>query len=474
MRKAGGCIVSALALVLIAVAAPPRAAAQDGATLFKPEELEQIVAPIALYPDPLLVQVMMATTYPLEIVQAARFAKANPSLQGDPLNEALKQQTWDDSVKSLVAFPQVLTMLNDKLDWTQKLGDAVLAQQADVMAAVQRLRVKAQAEGNLQTTAQQTVAAAPAQAAAGAPQQTIITIEPANPEVVYVPTYNPATIYGAWPYAAYPPYPVYAPGAALAAGAITFGAGMAVGAALWGSADWGHGDVNINSSRYNSFSSNVNTSERRNQIQANRANVQGGNSWQHNPEHRRGTQYRDTATQQRFNRTGAPNPESREAFRGRAEQGRQQLAAGGGAQGARASQAAGQARAGQGAGEARAGQAAGQARSGQAAGQARGGEGIGQARAGQGAPQARASQPAAQARAGGAGGGAFEGVGQGRAAQAQSSRGQASVGAARASGGGGHVAASPGGGGGRGGGAGGGGGRGGGGGGGRGGGGRGR
>jgi hypothetical protein len=399
MRKSGRCIASALALVLVAsVSVPPSASAQTGAAVFKPEELEQIVAPVALYPDPLLAQVLMAATYPLEIVQAARFAKANPSLQGDPLNEALKQQAWDDSVKSLVAFPQVLTMLNDKLDWTQKLGDAVLAQQADVMAAVQKLRSKAQAEGNLQTTAQQTVTAAPA---AGAQQTTIITIEPADPQVVYVPTYNPATIYGAWPYPAYPPYPVYAPGAALAAGAITFGAGMAVGAALWGGCDWNRGDVNINTTRYNTFSNNVNTAERRKQIQANRANVQGGNAWQHNPEHRRGTQYRDTATQQRFNRTGAPDPQSREAFRGRTEQGREPLGAGGGAQAVRANQPAGQARAG----------------------------------AGQGAAPAQAR----------AGGGAFEGVGQGGAAQAHSSRGQASLGAARASGGG-HAAASPGGG----------------------------
>ena len=454
MRKSGSRIARALALILVVVvAALPPVAAQDGSALFRPEELEQIVAPIALYPDPLLAQVLMASTYPLEIVQAARFAKANPSMQGDALNEALKQQTWDDSVKSLVAFPQVLTMLNDKLDWTQKLGDAVLAQQADVMTAVQRLRLKAQSEGNLQTTAQQTVAVAPAEPAAGTTQQsTIITIEPADPQVVYVPSYNPATIYGAWPYPAYPPYPVYAPGAALAAGAITFGVGMAVGAALWGGCDWNRGDVNINTNRYNSFSSNVNVSERRNQIQANRGSVQGGNSWQHNPEHRRGTQYRDTATQQRFNRTGAPDPQSREQFRGRAEQGRQQMAAGGGAEGLRAQQ---QGRAGQGAGDARAGQArsgqaADRARSGQAMGQARGGEGIGQSRAGQGGAPARASQPAAQARAGG---GAFEGVGQGRAAQAQSNRGQASLGAARSSAGGGHAAASPRGGGGGGGGA---------------------
>ena len=143
---------------------------------FLPEELEQMVAPIALYPDPLIAQVLMSSTYPLEIVEAARWSKANPSVTGDAVEEALKDQDWDPSVKSIATFPDVLAMMDEKLDWTQKLGDAFLAQQAEVMAAVQRLRAKAKAEGTLMSSKEQTVTeepapppAAPAADAAAAP-----------------------------------------------------------------------------------------------------------------------------------------------------------------------------------------------------------------------------------------------------------------------------------------------------------------
>jgi len=181
-------------------ASSPPAAPQ--AALFRIEELEQLVAPIALYPDALLAQILMACTYPLEIVSAARWVEVNPTLQDQALEDALQTQPWDPSVKSLTAFPQVLTMMNDKLDWTQKLGDAFLAQQKDVMDAVQGLRTKAQSQGNLQTTTEQKVIV---EQPAGS-QTTIVKIEPANPQVVYVPTYNPTVVYGAWPYPAYPPY----------------------------------------------------------------------------------------------------------------------------------------------------------------------------------------------------------------------------------------------------------------------------
>jgi hypothetical protein len=206
-------------IALLLVVPLPLLAQQDQAAKpFKPEELDQLVAPIALYPDPLLAQVLMASTYPLDVVQAARFAKDNASLKGDQRDQALQKQRWDDSVKSLVSFPDVLTMMDAKLDWTQKLGDAFLAQQADVMNAVQRLRAKAQATGNLKSSPQQTVTAEPAAATPAAPAgqapvtvvveqapATVIKIEPANPQVVYVPTYNPTVVYGAWPYPAYPP-----------------------------------------------------------------------------------------------------------------------------------------------------------------------------------------------------------------------------------------------------------------------------
>src|SRR5881409_180140 len=254
-------------LVCMLLSPPLPAVGQDAAKpVFKPEELDQLVAPIALHPDPLLAQILMASTYPLEVVQATRFVKDNPKLAGDQLNEALKQQPWDDSVKSLVTFPQVLTMLNDKLDWLQKLGDAFLAQQQDVMAAVQRLRARAQATGELKSTKEQNVivepaasvstaappaGAPPAPPPAGAapaapaptvqvqqapttvqvvqPASTVIVIEPTNPQVVYVPSYNPTVVYGAWP-PAYPPYSPYPPG--YFAAAFTFAAGVAVGAAL--------------------------------------------------------------------------------------------------------------------------------------------------------------------------------------------------------------------------------------------------
>src|SRR5881396_2202193 len=153
LHKALACVIA------LSVAVPlPTVAQQDRpATLFKAEELDQLAASIALYPDPLVAQILMASTYPLEVVQAARFAKENPSLKGAQLDEALKKQSWDDSVKSLVAFPQVLAMMDAKLDWAQKLGDAFLSQQKELMDAVQRLRARAQAEGNLKSTAQQNV-----------------------------------------------------------------------------------------------------------------------------------------------------------------------------------------------------------------------------------------------------------------------------------------------------------------------------
>src|SRR5690242_2491767 len=337
-------------------AAPAAAEGAPAAPAFKPEELEQIAAPIALYPDPLVAQIFMASTYPIEIVQAARFVQANPNLKGDQLNEQLKEQTWDDSVKALLNFPDVLNMMNEKLDWTQKLGDAVLAQQKDLMDAIQRLRAKAQATGNLKSTPQQNVtvepaaAAAPAAAstaapsaaaapAASAPPPQVIKIEPADPQVIYVPTYQPTVVYGGWPYPSYPPYAYYPPGYAFGTAALSFGVGMAVGAAVWGGCNWGHGDIDVDVDRQSNFNRNVNrTSNVSNQRTTQRTNAQAGSrqSWQHDPSHRKGAQYRDTATQQRYNRSGVPDSASREAYRGRAEQGRQELSRSGGAGGANA------------------------------------------------------------------------------------------------------------------------------------------
>jgi hypothetical protein len=415
-------------LVVLALAAPPFVPAQTAPAPapFKTEELDQLAAPIALYPDPLVAQVLMASTYPLEVVQAARFVKDNPSLTGEPLAQALQGQTWDDSVKSLTTFPQVLGMMDSKLDWTQKLGDAFLAQQKELMDAVQRLRARAQAAGNLKSTAEQTVTVEPAAAATPAPppvpgqsppapptvivQQappTVITIAPANPQVVYVPTYNPTVVYGAWPAPAYPPYSYYPPGYVPGAALFTFAAGVAVGGALWGNCSWGSGDVNINNNQYNSFSNNVNKTDianKRTERQGNREN------FQHNPENRRGAQYRDSATQQKYNRGGNPQAtQSRESFRGRAEQGRQDIARGGGAS---SFQPSAQPR-----------QQGGQRGDGPG-----GGSGVGQRQAGAGQqPARRPDAGASQTRGAGSGGGsAFQGMGQGREAQNFSNRGQSS------------------------------------------------
>ncbi len=301
---------------------PAQGSAQTQPTPFKPEELEQIVAPIALYPDALLAQIFMASTYPLEIVQAARWSKEHPEIKGDAVAKEMEKQGWDASVKSLAAFPDVLTMMNEKIDWTQKLGDAFLAQQKDVMAAVQRLRLKAKESGNLKSSKEQTVKTEAAPSGAPAPQ--IIVIESSNPEVVYVPTYNPTVVYGAWPYPAYPPYyyypPAYVPGAAF----FSFSVGMVVGGALWGNCNWGHGDVDIDINRYNNFNrSEINLNKNTNI--SNRGNKNTG-QWQHNSNHRQGVGYRDTATQQKYGRGASQQGlQSREEFRGRADQGRQQI-----------------------------------------------------------------------------------------------------------------------------------------------------
>jgi uncharacterized membrane protein YgcG len=305
-----GTSVRAEPAVVTTASAPPAATpGSSQAALFRGEELEQLVAPIALYPDALLAQILMASTYPLEIVSAARWVETNSGLQSQALEDALQTQPWDASVKSLAAFPQVLTMMNEKLDWTQKLGDAFLAQQKDVMDAVQRLRAKAQTQGNLQSTAEQKVIV---EQPAGS-QTTVVKIEPSNPQVVYVPTYNPTVVYGAWPYPAYPPYYYYPPGYVAATSFFSFGVGMAVGSALWGGCNWSNGDVDIDVNRYNNF---------------NRANISNG-KWEHNVEHRKGVQYRDAASQQKYNRTTRTGGDAREAFRGRAESGRQELARGG-------------------------------------------------------------------------------------------------------------------------------------------------
>ncbi len=291
--------------------------------IFKQEELDQMLAPIALYPDSLLSQILMASTYPLDIVQAQRWADQNKNLSGDALTAALEKQTWDPSVKSLVNFPQVLTMMNEKLDWTQKLGDAFLAQQKDVMSTIQKLRKKADEQGNLKTTKEQVVKV----------EQETIIIESADPKVVYVPAYNTTVVYGTWPYPAYPPYYYYPPGYNPYA-PYAFAAGVAVGAAwgyAWGHCDWHGEDIDIDIDRNLDINHNIDRDKFKQQLRDSGRLDQGGRGkWQHNPQNRRGVPYRDQTTAQRFNRASTSDTiKSREAYRGRAEQGRQELARGG-------------------------------------------------------------------------------------------------------------------------------------------------
>jgi hypothetical protein len=308
-------------LLVLLVAAPPWVMAQESgaAKKFKPEELDQMLAPIALYPDSLLGQVLMASTYPLEIVQADRWAKANKNLKGDPLAAALEKQGWDPSVKSLINFPQVLSMMSEKLDWTQKLGDAFLVQQKEVMDTVQKLRIKAHEQGNLKSTKEQKVVV----------QEKIIIIEPANPQVIYIPAYNPVVVYGPWWYPAYPPYYYYPPGYVATTAAFSFAAGVAVGVAwgyAWSNCNWNHGNVNINVNR----NININNQINRNYY-AQKTGQGGSGTWQHDPDHRKGASYRDQDTAQKYNKGASSDAaKNRESFRGRSESGRQDPSRGSG------------------------------------------------------------------------------------------------------------------------------------------------
>ena len=271
--------------------------APPGAELLKPEQLEALVAPIALYPDELLANVLAASTYPLEVVQADRWLKERKNLKGDALRTEVEKQSWDDSIKALASTAEVLTMMSDKLDWTKSLGDAVLAQQPDVMDAIQRLRTKAYDKKMLVTTKQQKVSVQTQES------KQVIVIESADPVAMYVPYYEPATVYGTWPYAEYPPYyfgyPSYI-GAGVVAAGLAFGTAWAIGrwGNYWGGGcNWGNRNLYVN--HYNRIN-----------------NV--GNNWQHNPAHRQGVRYNNVNVQQRFGNTNLKaGAADRMDFRGR-------------------------------------------------------------------------------------------------------------------------------------------------------------
>jgi hypothetical protein len=290
-------LIGAVLLLLVSTASwasqgQPAATTDSQDAKIPNEQLDSLVAPIALYPDPLLSQTLVACTYPLEIVQLQQWLEQNKGLKDKALTDAVLKQNWDPSVQAMAVFPDVVKLLSDNIAWTDNLGNAFLAQQNDVMEAVQRMRAKATQKGVLKTTEQQTVETKVIE------NKTVVVIEPASPQVAYVPYYDPYAIWGA-PYYPYPPvaYPPYYPtGGRL----LSFGVGMAIGAA-WGGGGWGWnagwgGNNNININRNNNYVNHYNSQR------ANAGNRYGGanNNWQHNPQHRGGAPYGNRATAKQY------------------------------------------------------------------------------------------------------------------------------------------------------------------------------
>ena len=286
---------------LLLMAAPVSAQDEQGSlSMFSQAELDQMLAPIALYPDALLAQVLMASTYPVEVVTADSWVKQNRDLQRDRLNDVLDEQNWDASVKALVPFPDILSMMSARLEWTQMVGDAFLAQESDVMDTVQRLRRKAYDADNLRSSEQEQVSF----------EDGAIRIEPTDPETVYVPAYDPTWVYGPWWWPGYPPYVIYPywPGVVVAPGFITFGIGCSVGASwghVWGNWDWRHRRVFVNENR------NININRRN--IDASRLRT---TPWVHSSVHRRGAPYLGPAVRERFRQVTPGAVENRRPFRG--------------------------------------------------------------------------------------------------------------------------------------------------------------
>jgi len=324
MRSILRVVAALFAAVLLSFATSARAADPPK---FTAEQLDQMLAPIALFPDALLSQVLMASTYPKDVAEAAEWAFANRSLKGDDAVKAVQDKPWDPSVQSLVAFPQVLAMLGEKPAWVQDLGDAFLAQANDVMDSVQFLRAKARDVGNLSSNEQQIVnveAAPPAPqtmvVAARPPPTQIITIAPANPQIIFVPIYNPVHVFGPWWHPLFPPF-FFPPPVRWGFGwnpvstAIWWGVGIGVTYALWGGVDWRRRNVNINVNQWNNI--NVN-----NRINSSNRNV----NWNHNPGNRRGVPYRDASTRDRV-QDRLSDRGGRQEYRGREDQRAQARAA---------------------------------------------------------------------------------------------------------------------------------------------------
>lgn len=275
---------------------------------FKDEELDQMLAPIALYPDSLLSQILMAATYPSDVKEAAAWSKAHPDAKGDAAVQQIETQAWEPAVQSLVAFPQVLAMMDANPGDVQRLGDAFLAEPSRVMDRVQFMRKKAQEAGNLKANEQQKVTTQTEN------NKQVIIIEPAQPQTVYVPVYQPTVVYGSWWYPTYPPYywappPYYYPRGGFVAGVVWGAAIVGIHNSLWGGYHWGNNSVNINVNRYN----NINVS--------NRHISNTNNTFKHNPERRKDVPYRDAKSREQFGKQQqAGGAKDRDAFKGKDSQ----------------------------------------------------------------------------------------------------------------------------------------------------------
>ncbi len=377
---------------------------QQQAVNLPPDQLDSLVAPIALYPDPLLAQVLAASTYPLELVQLQQWLAKNKNLKDKALVDAVQKQPWDPSVQAMSALPDVVKRLVDDVQWTTDLGNAFLAQENDVLDAVQRMRKKAQEKGNLKSNEQMKVETKVVES------KQVIIVEQSNPQVVYVPSYDPVVVYGA---PAYPYPPIYypPPGYYAAGMAISFGVGLAMGAAWgggWGyNTGWHGGNNTININNNNNFVNNSNRQNVNNRPSQQPNRGGGGNNWQHNPQHRGGTPYGNKATANKYGGTSRGASASDRQASARQQQSRQQ----GGRQ--------------------------------QAGTMDRGGAGGGRQQAGAGDRASGGSNRVGdrQTSGGGSGGrnsGAFGGSsGGGSAAKASSSRGSSSMGGGGSRGGGG-------------------------------------
>jgi hypothetical protein len=318
--------------ILASMPSPPSAQAAsplEQPAKIPPDQLDSLVAPIALYPDPMLAQTLAASTYPLELIQLQQWLARNSGLKDKALADAVIKQPWDPSIQALAALPEVVKRLADDIQWTTDLGNAFLAQQSDVLDAVQRMRKRAQDTGNLKSTEQQKVETKVIES------KSVIVVEQADPQVVYVPSYDPVVVYGA-PVYPYPPI-YYPPAGYYAAGiAISFGVGMMMGAAWGGGWGWGCGwggnnNININNNNNFNRNSNIGGGNRNNIGSGNRPSQQpsrggggrGDSSWKHNPQHRGGAPYGDRGTANRFGGTARGDSLSNRQASARQQVGRQ-------------------------------------------------------------------------------------------------------------------------------------------------------